>query len=201
MKDFWDKRYSEKNFAYGKEPNKFFDLELRKLEPAKLLLPGEGEGRNAVSAAKLGWDVTALDYSISAKEKADKFAKETDVKINYIVTDLLEYQFPEDYFDAAALIFLHLDEDSREKLHELIIKSLKPGGVLIGEFFSKEQLKLNSGGPKNIDMLYSLEQIYTDFHTLDLEIFSRETPLLDEGDFHNGKAETIRIVGKKEIST
>lgn len=197
MKDFWDQRYSEKNFAYGKEPNKFFETELQKLTPGKILLPGEGEGRNAIFAATLGWDVVALDQSEAGKAKAIKYADETGVNINYLAGDINDYQFPENRFDCIAVIFFHLPPDVREEIHGKILQSLKPGGVLIGEFFSQEQIKLESGGPKNVEMLYTLEQIYTDFHTMDLEIFSRESPILNEGIYHQGKAETIRIVAIK----
>ena len=60
MKEFWNSRYQEKEYAYGLEPNLFFKSELIKLIPGKALFPAEGEGRNAVFAAKSGWEVTAL---------------------------------------------------------------------------------------------------------------------------------------------
>ena len=56
MKEFWDTRYAEIDFAYGKTPNTFFKDSIDKLTPGKLLLPADGEGRNAVYAATKGWD-------------------------------------------------------------------------------------------------------------------------------------------------
>ena len=47
-KEFWDKRYSEKEFSYGTEPNQFFKQQIEKLVPGKILFLGEGEGRNAI---------------------------------------------------------------------------------------------------------------------------------------------------------
>jgi len=197
MKDFWDKRFSEKNFAYGTAPNLFFAKEIKKLQPGKLLLPGEGEGRNAVFAALNGWDVTAVDFSESAKEKATKLAEENNVKIEYIIDDLGGYNPREEYFDVISLIFVHLPEEIRENLHTRIVKALKPGGVFIGEFFAKEQINKNSGGPKNLEMLYGMDEIYSDFHELELLKFDKETTELNEGNCHKGFAEVIRIVAAK----
>ena len=61
---FWDERFAAEEYIYGTEPNKFFREQLDKLPPGKILLLGEGEGRNAVYAAKSGWLVHAVDYKI-----------------------------------------------------------------------------------------------------------------------------------------
>lgn len=53
MKEMWDKRYGNTEYAYGEEPNAFFKKTLDKLDlKGSILLPAEGEGRNAVYAAK-----------------------------------------------------------------------------------------------------------------------------------------------------
>ena len=69
MKEFWNERYAAENYVYGTLPNTFFKYELSRLRPGKILLPAEGEGRNAVYAAEQGWDVYAFDYSHEAKRK------------------------------------------------------------------------------------------------------------------------------------
>ncbi len=195
MKEIWDKRFSKENFVYGKEPNQFFKHEIEKLTPGKLLLPGDGEGRNAVFAAQLGWDVTCIDFSEEAKNKALKFASEQGVEINYILGDVLS-AFPRDIkYDAIALVFLHLAEDEREILHRNVVNSLAPGGRVILESFDRDQLKHNSGGPKETSLLYTLEQIYTDYNQLELDIFSKELVELNEGDKHVGQASVIRLSG------
>ena len=78
--NFWDERYSTDEFIYGKEPNEFFRENLLKIRPGKLFLPGEGEGRNAVFAAKNGWTVDATDQSEIGKLKALKLASESGSK-------------------------------------------------------------------------------------------------------------------------
>ena len=90
--NFWDERYSSEEYVYGVEPNQFFKQVLDKIPvPGKLLLPGEGEGRNAVYAAKCGWLVDAYDQSINAQKKALKLAEINDVIINYSVVDLAKF--------------------------------------------------------------------------------------------------------------
>ena len=195
--EFWDKRYSEENFAYGTKPNIYFKQNIDELKPGNLLLPGEGQGRNAVYAAKLGWQVTAIDISSAAKQRALKFAKENNVNINYYVTPLEKFDFPQNEFDAAALIFTHFTPETRNKIHSLIIKSLKSGGILIMETFSKKQIGNASGGPKELSMLYNPDDLLNDFKGMEiLESYETQTNL-DEGIYHRGKADVIRMVVKK----
>lgn len=197
MKEMWDERFSGEDYIYGKQPNEFFRLQLDKLQHGRLLLAGEGEGRNAVYAASKGWQVDAFDYSEKAREKALKLAEEQNVKISYTVQDLNDFNPGEGLYDAAALIYIHLEEELRQKVHAKVIASLKPGGVLILEAFDKEQLSRSSGGPRDIDLLYSLEDIVNDFNSLEFSTFMKETLVLDEGDKHSGEAVVIRFAGVK----
>ncbi|GJQ32952.1 MAG: methyltransferase [Ignavibacteriaceae bacterium] len=198
MKDQWNARYTNEEFVYGKEPNEFFKEELDKLSPGKLLLPAEGEGRNAVYAAKAGWDVTCFDWSEEGKKKAEKLAAEAGVKINYLVSDIGSFDYKEEEFDAVGLVFVHLPEEEREELHRNVVKSLKPGGTLIFNAYDKTQLGKDSGGPKDIELLYSLEQIVEDFIDLEFSVFAKETVELSEGRLHVGSADVIKFSGVKK---
>ena len=60
MKEFWDDRYSKNEFAYGEQPNNYLKEQLEKLQVGRILFPAEGEGRNAVFAATLGWKVSSF---------------------------------------------------------------------------------------------------------------------------------------------
>jgi len=197
LKEHWNSRYNSDEYVYGKEPNEFFKEELAKLKPGKLLLPADGEGRNGVFAAGLGWEVTSFDWSDEGKKKAEKLAGSNGVNINYIVTEASQFNFPENEFDAVGLVFVHLPEEEREELHRNCIKSLKPGGQLIFTAYDKTQLGKNSGGPKNIDLLYSLQQIVEDFIDLEFSVFAKETVKLSEGQLHNGYADVIKFSGSK----
>ena len=107
MKEFWDKRYADQEMAYGKEPNVFFASEVLKLNAGKILLPAEGEGRNAVHSAKLGWQVSAFDISKKGKQKAEKLALNNKVTIEYFVGGFDEINYKKESFDCIVLIFAH----------------------------------------------------------------------------------------------
>jgi len=181
--NFWDERYSGEEYVYSTEPNQFFKEQIDKLtKRGNLLLPGEGEGRNGVYAAKLGWQVDAFDHSTIARAKAFKLAERKAVKINYSVADLTEFIPVKNYYNAAAIIFVHFDSEERSVFHHKIIDSLKPGGKLILEAFSKNQFGKNSGGPQNIEMLYSLEEIKNDFIEMKTILLEEKNVFLNEGD-------------------
>ena len=197
MKEMWNDRYAKDEYVYGKEPNAFYADQLVNLEPGKILFLGEGEGRNSVHAAKLGWEVDAFDYSEQAKIKALKFADEENVNINYTVHDVNEFVPKRNYYDAVVIIFLHLHEEQRIRLHKNVVNSLKPNGKIILEVFDKKQIERETGGPRNLELLYSLEDIFEDFQELDIISFSKEDVNLNEGNYHKGLATVIRYVGQK----
>lgn len=192
-RDFWNNRYSEQEYAYGEDPNDFFKKEIDSLSLGKLLLPGEGEGRNAVYAAKKGWDVTALDFSISGKAKAMNLANKNSVNFEYIISNIEDFDLQENCFDLIALIFVHFPSISREKLHRLFARSLKKNGVIIVEAFSKKQINNSSGGPKDVLSLYCLEDFLKDFSDLYIEYLSEHKIQLSEGPYHKGFADVIRF--------
>ncbi|EMO25801.1 thiopurine S-methyltransferase domain protein [Leptospira interrogans serovar Bataviae str. HAI135] len=74
--DRWNERYSKEEFAFGEQPNEYLKEQLEKLEIGKILFPAEGEGRNAVFAAKLGWNVSAFDISVEGKRKRFNLQKQ-----------------------------------------------------------------------------------------------------------------------------
>jgi 2-polyprenyl-3-methyl-5-hydroxy-6-metoxy-1,4-benzoquinol methylase len=195
MSDMWNKRYAQDEYVYGIQANEFFKEELAKLDAGKILFPGEGEGRNAVFAALKDWEVVAFDASSEAKKKAEKLATENNVKIDYSISTIEDFDDEENSFDAIVLIFVH--PVNRELCHKKLVRYLKPGGKIIIEGFTKEQLANSSGGPKNQAMLFSKEELIADFKELkDLNITESET-VLNEGTFHQGKASVIRLFGTK----
>lgn len=198
MRDFWNSRYAAKEFAYGSSPNTFFQDILSKLPPGDLLLPGEGEGRNAVFAALRDWNVTAFDYSKVGQKKALTLAKSKKVQIQYSVSDVKDFYFKKATFDVVAMIYSHLPPPLRTHLHEQVIETLKPGGILILEMFSINQINYKSGGPKQEAGLYSKELIERDFSKLITQQLSEEVIELNEGLYHQGKGSVIRYVAKKQ---
>jgi ubiquinone/menaquinone biosynthesis C-methylase UbiE len=196
-KEFWNERYAESDFAYGKEPNALLKKILEKIPAGKILFPAEGEGRNAVYAATLGWDAFAFDISEEGKRKTEQLADEKGVNVHYTISDFQSFGIEENAFDCIALVFTHLPQEIRKTCYQRLLKFLKPGGELIAIGFSKQQLGKTSGGPKDINMLFSREQLLDDFAALTkIEIHEEETTL-DEGPFHQGNASVIWMVGKR----
>ena len=198
MKEFWDERFGQGNYIYGKTPNTFFTEQLKAIPKGKMLLPAEGEGRNAVYAALAGWHVIAFDYSEEGRKKALALAREYEVEIDYQIQHANNYIISE-MFDAIALVYAHFAGDERKRLFEKLEKSLKPGGYLIIEVFSKNQLARNSGGPKNLDLLYSKEEIKALFPSIDFIILEETKVQLNEGSYHKGEAAVIRAIGVKSL--
>lgn len=199
MKEFWDEKYSKKNYHYGTEPNNFFREYIDKIKnkKIKILFPGDGEGRNSVYAAKIGHDVTAFDQSVEGCNKALKLALNENVNINYQLCDILDFN-SEIKFDLIVFIYLHLPKSIRNQAHKKMIDLLKPNGIIIMEAFNKNQINNDSGGPKNIDMLYSTQILKNDFNDLKIEYIEEKSILLNESEHHSGKADIIRMLAKNQ---
>ena len=200
MSSFWNERYSQKEYVYGEEPNVFFAEQMDRLKAGTIILPCEGEGRNAVYAASKGWEVNAFDMSIEGKNKALKLAEKQKVLLNYIIEDASLVDYQENSADVVAFIFSHLPEPIRKQIYARAITWLKPGGRIILEVFNPLQLNNNSGGPKDITMLCTEEILLEDFAELEIELLMKVQTELKEGKYHEGKADVIRFVGvKKQI--
>jgi SAM-dependent methyltransferase len=202
-KNMWEERYKEKEFVYGKEPNVFFSEWLQKIESGSILMPADGEGRNGVFAAQLGWEVTSFDLSEEGKSKALELAKENNVTLEYIVGDLEQLSFKKESFDAIGLIYAHFAAEKKSFLHKKLNKYLKPGGIIIFEAFSKSHLFYNAldpkvGGPTAIDMLFSIVEIAAYFENYDTLLLEEKEIILEEGNYHIGKGSVIRFVGRKK---
>ena len=195
--EFWNQRYSDQEYAYGKEPNQFFAEEIKKLTAGTALFPCDGEGRNSVYAATRGWKVSAFDFSASGKEKADKLASENGVEISFQTADASTVEYEPAQFDLIVFTFAHLPENIRTRLHAEAIHWLRPGGKIIYEAYNPKQLNNNTGGPKDLNMLGSREVIVADFGRLTTQYLEELQVEVNEGKFHNGLADVIRFVGTK----
>jgi Methyltransferase domain len=201
--DRWNERFSGEEYAYGEQPNNFLKEQIMKLVPGKILFPAEGEGRNAVFAARLGWKVSAFDISIEGKNKASKLAEANKVTIDYRVGELQTLDYKTEEFDALALIYAHFPAKIKSSYHKILSQYLRRGGLIIFEAFSKNHIEYlvkneNVGGPKDIAMLFSINELQSDFPNYDIIELKEMEIELNEGPFHNGKGSVIRFVGRKK---
>ncbi len=197
MKEMWDQRYAGEDFVYGREPNPYFREQIEKLSPGRILLPGEGEGRNAVFAAKLGWQVAAFDQSAEGRRKALQLASDEGVHITYDVTDVMHAEYMPGSFDLIALLYLHLPAMIRRDAHRRMASLLRPEGVLLLEGFSTDQTAYDSGGPKDVSMLFDPYLISEDFKTLRVNYLEKTTIMLAAGRGHSGPASVVRFAATR----
>ena len=199
----WNDRYSKAEFAYGAEPNQYLKEQLDKLKVGKILFPAEGEGRNAVYAANLGWKVSAFDISTEGKKKALELAGINNVTIDYEIGELQSLNYSPGEFDAIALIYAHFPSDIKSLYHRMLNKYLRKGGIIIFEAFSKSHINYIAkneqvGGPKETEMLFSVDEIKSDFDNYEIMELEEKEIVLKEGTFHNGIGSVIRFVGCKK---
>lgn len=198
--NIWDERYGEAEFAYGTKPNDFLaSLELRPEGKQRVLCLAEGEGRNGVYLAKLGFEVLAVDQSTVGLQKALLLAKENDVKVEVEQADLSSYRIPANSLDGVVSIYGHFDATTRRHIHREALQALKPGGFLVIEAYSKEQLGFNTGGPRDEKLLYELADLEADFAgDINFIIKSKTERNVVEGKYHTGRGSVIQIFGRKQ---
>ncbi|KAK2621015.1 class I SAM-dependent methyltransferase [Leptospira interrogans] len=200
--DRWNERYNKEEFAFGEQPNEYLKEQLEKLKIGTILFPAEGEGRNAVFAAKLGWNVSAFDISIEGKKKAFRLAEANQVKIDYQVGELQTLDYHSEQFDAIALIYAHFPAEIKSYYHKTLSQYLRKDGLVILEAFSKKHIHYvlkneKVGGPRELEMLFSIDEIKSDFENYEIIELEEKEIELKEGLFHNGNGSVIRFVGRK----
>lgn len=201
--NMWDERYGAKEFAYGKEANEYLKERLEGVKPGKILFPADGEGRNSVYAASLGWEASAFDLSSAGRNKALQLAESRNVEIDYQVGNLEELNYKPEQFDAIALIYAHFPSGIKSTIHRRLNTYLKRGGLLIFEAFSKSHIEYNSknpgvGGPKDLATLFSVEEIESDFPDFEIHELAEKETQLNEGLYHIGLGSVIRFAGIKK---
>lgn len=198
QQQFWNDKFSRDGYLYGTNPNAFIkSCESNFKKSQRFLCLGEGEGRNAIYFAKKGFEVVALDASDVGLQKLENLAKQNNLKIKTRCVDLNNWE-PSKKYGTIIASFLHMYEDEREKLFKKIESCLKDNGFFVGEFFSKNQINYTSGGPKDLDLLYSVEDFLNSFNSCIKHKVIETKTNLDEGNGHQGEASVIRVIIQKK---
>ncbi len=197
--NFWDRKYRTPSFVYGRQPNRFLvDVAPALLgSGARVLSLGEGEGRNAVWMARQGWSVTAVDYSREALAKLDEFARRCGVEIEIHRADAVQFDAGAERWDSVVLLHIHLAPERRRRLHEKVVRALRPGGVLLLEMLRCEQQAQPTGGPERRELLYTADELQRDFGTLHICRLVEEDWSIDAGE-HQGMTSVVNLVATKE---
>jgi SAM-dependent methyltransferase len=196
---FWDEKFSQTPNLYGEQPNEFIKEYLQTLKHGKILFPGEGEGRNALYAASMGLEVTALDQSQIARKHTLEKGEKAGLHLEYHACNIENFIPAPKSFDVIALIYFHLPLTLRDKVHQRLVMSLKDEGHVIIEGFGKPQVSFQSGGPKNPKMLYDPEELKASFPNIHWEYEFDGMLHLNEGIGHLGDAHVVRLIGKKQL--
>jgi len=193
----WDERYSEQDYVYGTEPNDFLRTHIDWLPQDKVLSLCEGEGRNAVYLAKLGYNVTGVDSSSVGLAKAQKLAEKAGVSITTQLADMGDFKIEPNAWGGVVSIFCHIPESMRAELHKQIVAGLKPGGVLILEAYTPAQLALGTGGPKLEELMMTAKDLKQELAGLDVEILEELERDVVEGKFHTGRGAVVQLLARK----
>lgn len=193
----WDERYASAEYVYGTEPNAFLAEQAHRLSGPVLSL-AEGEGRNAVFLAGHGLTVHGVDSSAVGLRKAHALARSRNVDIFTEVADLAHFSPKPSHYGAVVSIFAHLPGRVRQHLYPLIEESLLPGGLLVLEAYSENQLGRGTGGPKEADMLMSAAKIEQGFAQLEVILLHEIERDVSEGLLHTGIASVVPFIGRKK---
>ncbi|HEU4353449.1 MAG TPA: class I SAM-dependent methyltransferase [Burkholderiales bacterium] len=195
----WNERFRAPDYIFGTAPNAFLAAQKPRLKRGqRALCIADGEGRNSVWLAEQGLEVVAFDFSPVAVEKARRLAQSRGVEVRYEVASVYEWHWPESEFDLVIAIFVQFaDPAMRRFMFERMIGALKPGGLVLVEGYTPAQLKYATGGPKEVDQLYTEDLLREAFGTLEiLELRAYEAEL-NEGTRHTGMSAVIDLVARK----
>jgi 2-polyprenyl-3-methyl-5-hydroxy-6-metoxy-1,4-benzoquinol methylase len=195
----WNQRFGAAEYIFGTAPNAFLAAHASLLRPGqRALCVADGEGRNSVWLAGQGLEVSAFDLSPVGVEKACRLARSRGVEVRYHVASVYDWRWPEAAFDVVAAIFVQFaDPAMRAFMFERMSTALKPGGVLLVEGYTPAQLKYATGGPKQVDQLYTEELLRQAFGALDILELKAYEAELDEGSRHRGMSAVIDLVARK----
>lgn len=197
QQELWNGKFSREGYLYGKEPNEFVALCYKNFSKTdRVLCVGEGEGRNAIFLAKKGFEVAAIDASNIALDKLNTFAKEEGVKVDTRCIDLNKWT-PSKKYGAVVASYLHLPPKEKIEIFRKIESRLRHQGFFVIEVFSKKQLNYSSGGPKDEELLYEIEDFKEALQHSIIHKLEEVEIELNEGSGHQGKASVIRVIAQK----
>jgi SAM-dependent methyltransferase len=195
----WNTRFSAPGYVFGTAPNQFLAAQAPRLKRGQRALAiADGEARNGVWLAQQGLDVTSVDFSPVAIEKAKKRAAEAGVTLELVVADLGAWAWPKAAFDVVAGIFFQFASPAeRAAIFRNIKAALKPNGLVIIEGYGPKQLEYKTGGPGVLENLYTeelLRDAFADFEILELRAYDAE---IEEGEGHKGMSALVDLVARK----
>jgi len=195
----WNERYDRPDYLFGTEPNAFL------VSCADLLAPGQsalavadGEGRNGVWLATRGLSVTAFDSSSVGLRKAKQLASSRGVSVDYRMAAIEEWDWAPDRFDVVVGIFIQFAAPAlRAAVFAGMQRTVRPGGLILMQGYRPEQLAYGTGGPREIEKLYTRDLLARAFSSLEILRLDEHDSEVEEGPGHAGMSALIDLVARK----
>jgi 2-polyprenyl-3-methyl-5-hydroxy-6-metoxy-1,4-benzoquinol methylase len=195
----WDGRFAREDYIFGTAPNAFLASQQARLAPGqRALCVADGEGRNSVWLARQGLAVTAFDISPVGVDKARRLATQAGVVVNYQVAEVAAWLWTPEAYDLVVAIFVQFAPPAlRAQLFAGMLATLKPGGLLLLEGYTPDQVELRTGGPGRVDHLYTEALLREAFAGHEILLLSSYRAVLAEGTQHAGESALIDCVVRK----
>jgi SAM-dependent methyltransferase len=191
----WDERYAQESWIFGTEPNDFLREQAHRIPGGRVLCLGEGEGRNSVYLAELGYEVVGVDRSQVGLDKAQALAQERGVFVETVFSSIEDFDLREGEWDGIVSIFFHLPPELRRRVHRAVVEGLAPGGILILEAYTPRQSSLGTGGPSNPTHLMTLDLLLDELEGLEPLVAREMEREVEEGQMHRGRGSVVQFVG------
>jgi SAM-dependent methyltransferase len=197
--DHWNRRYASEDFLFGTEANAWLQANAGVWpRGARVLCVADGEGRNSVWLAGRGLHVSAFDIAEVGVAKARRLAAHHGVTVGFQVSGVDDFAWPEAAFDGIAAIFVQFAEPAlRERMFSRMAASLKPGGTLLLQGYTPRQLHYRTGGPPQVEHLYTPELLRGAFPTLEIVTLTEYEADVAEGSGHHGRSALIGLVARR----
>ncbi len=179
-REMWDERHAAREPIESPEPDPSLARLAGELTPGRALDLAAGDGRNAIWLAAHGWEVTAVDFSTVALERARASATAAGVAVTWVLADLLEWRPEPRSFDLVALMFLHLPRDERRPVYAVAAEAVAPGGRILVVGHDRSNLTEGVGGPQDPAVLFTPAEIAADL--VDLTVETADTVTRGTGD-------------------
>lgn len=195
----WNARFQGEDYLFGTAPNGFLVAQAGRLQPGQRALAiADGEGRNGVFLAKHGLKVRSVDFSPVALIKAQRLAAREGVELETECADFAQWRWERERFDVVVGIFIQFaDAALRSRIFHGIRETLKPGGLVIVQGYRPEQLRYGTGGPKELDHLYTTAMLREAFDGFEILHLAEHDDVIREGSGHSGMSALIDLVARK----
>jgi SAM-dependent methyltransferase len=130
----WDERYASSPQLFSGSPNSVLMRETAGLAPGRVLEVGCGEGADAIWLARQGWDVTALDVSAVALDRAARSAEQAAVQIRWVHAGLADAALPLGNFDLVSAHYPALPSSADRRAERVLVSAVAPAGLLLAVY-------------------------------------------------------------------